>query len=794
MSELLEKKRKAYIEEVSRMGKKEQKLNPGDVFGMLTVVARDDVKSREKGKPYYLCQCSCGSPVISVRKSHLLSKTDPTLSCGCTKKTFTSIFDKSPELCKYWDYKKNGEKTPENVGIGSKYNAYWLCSNGHSYRRIVNKFIKNHTCPICNKTVASQEYSLAHDFPEIAKEWHPTKNDSLSPQDVCPGSNKKVWWVCPKGHEYSAMIIKRTKRGQGCPYCSNTKVLAGFNDLATTNPEVLTFWDYEKNVDIKPEIVLAGSDKKVWWKCEKGHSFPMRIAAKTSGSGCPICSHQKVSEGTCLATVNPEIAKEWHPTKNGELTPYDVLPSSHRKVWWLCPYGHEYKTFIYARQKSGCPTCNSEKRTSFPEQAILYYLGKMTLVESRYNIGGFEADVYCPMLKIAVEYDGEYYHAGEESSAREERKNNFFRETGILLFRIKETKQDIEFECRKTDYGFEIDVQYSQDYEFIDQVLAVIISKINSRFQKSYLVDANIIRDKIAILNQFAQLKDDNSFLMTKPLGAQKWDYKKNGDIDLRLLPKTSKKKYWWKCPTCGNEWYGSLDNIVNSLTCNKCARQIETEYDIAPETLMDASTIFRELPVNLQTENPDLASQWHPTKNGYFKPIHVTPKSGKRVWWLCPVCGNEWKQIIKTRNNGKTARKCPVCANNQKKTNLSVLDEFNPLLYEEWHPTKNGSSKLDDYTPGSSVKVWWKCSKCEREFRCSIKDRRNGGGCVVCGRKRTNVAKQKKVRNLDTNEVFESVKSAAESYGIGSTNITDCLHGRTRTAGGFRWEFVDDK
>ena len=166
------------------------------------------------------------------------------------------------------------------------------------------------------------------------------------------------------------MIIKRTKRGQGCPYCSNTKVLAGVNDLATTNPEVLTFWDYEKNVDIKPEIVLAGSDKKVWWKCEKGHSFPMRIAAKTSGSGCPVCSHQKVSEETCLATVNPEIAKEWHPTKNGELTPYDVLPNAHRKVWWLCSHGHEYKDVIYSRRKSGCPTCDSEKRTSFPEQGV----------------------------------------------------------------------------------------------------------------------------------------------------------------------------------------------------------------------------------------------------------------------------------------------------------------------------------------------------------------------------------------------------------------------------------------
>ena len=51
--------------------------------------------------------------MISVRKSHLLSKTDPTLSCGCTKKTFTSIFDMIPELCKYWDYKKWRENTRE---------------------------------------------------------------------------------------------------------------------------------------------------------------------------------------------------------------------------------------------------------------------------------------------------------------------------------------------------------------------------------------------------------------------------------------------------------------------------------------------------------------------------------------------------------------------------------------------------------------------------------------------------------------------------------------------------------
>ena len=126
----------------------------------------------------------------------------------------------------------------------------------------------------------------------------------------------------------------------------------------------------------------------------------------------------------------------------------------------------------------------------------------------------------------------------------------------------------------------------------------------------------------------------------------------------------------------------------------------------MAPEIYLDSTAIFRELPKSIQTENPDLASQWHPTKKGYFKPCHVNPRSGKRVWWLCPECGNEWLQYIKTRSNGRTARKCPVCANNQKKDNLDTINPFLDILFEEWHPTKNGDKKLTDYTPGSTVKV----------------------------------------------------------------------------------------
>ena len=91
------------------------------------------------------------------------------------------------------------------------------------------------------------ENDLATVNPVLAKEWHPTKNGNLNPEDITSGSSKEVWWLCPKGHSYSMVVNQRTKRGYDCPYCSGQRVLKGINDLATTNPELAKEWNYEKN-------------------------------------------------------------------------------------------------------------------------------------------------------------------------------------------------------------------------------------------------------------------------------------------------------------------------------------------------------------------------------------------------------------------------------------------------------------------------------------------------------------------------------------------------------------------
>lgn len=270
-------------------------------------------------------------------------------------------------LLSEWDKEKNNHLSPVTTAASSSQKVWWTCAKGHSWQTTVEKRTKRHTgCPYCSgKKPIPGETDLATRFPDIAAEWDQEKNGDLSPQEVRPGSNKKVWWRCKKGHSYQARIDQRTIKKTGCPYCAGKAVLSGYNDLATKYPAITKEWHPTKNEDLTPSQVTAHSGKKVWWQCTNGHDYLMTIHERTSqGAGCPYCAGTKVLPGfNDLKIRYPEIAKEWHPTKNGELTPDKVLPRSKRKVWWLCKEGHSYQTSLVSRtqSKTGCPYCTRRK-------------------------------------------------------------------------------------------------------------------------------------------------------------------------------------------------------------------------------------------------------------------------------------------------------------------------------------------------------------------------------------------------------------------------------------------------
>ena len=262
----------------------------------------------------------------------------------------------NPKLAKEWHPTRNGILTPYDVTHGVNRKVWWKCEKGHEWRAIINSR-KKANCPYCARTIG-KEKCLAILNPELAKEWHTTKNGSLTPNDVGIWSRISAWWKCEKGHEWKTQVQARHRQKTKCPYCANRKV-SKENCLATLNPKLAKERHPTKNGNLTPHDVTTGSGKKIRWKCSKGHEWNATILSRKR-AGCPHCAWQ-ANENNCLATLNPKAAKEWHPTKNGPLTPYDVRSGIHKMAWWICDKGHEWETRICNRKKHGCPYCSRQK-------------------------------------------------------------------------------------------------------------------------------------------------------------------------------------------------------------------------------------------------------------------------------------------------------------------------------------------------------------------------------------------------------------------------------------------------
>lgn len=199
-------------------------------------------------------------------------------------------------------------------------------------------------------------------FPEIACEFDVDKNEGTTSGEICAKSGRKVWWRCNKGHSWQAPVINRTNLKSGCPFCAGQRPIPGENDLGTVRPDLAAEWHPQKNRNFKPSDCTISSGRKVWWSCREGHEWKSVVSARTGkdNCGCPYCYGRYAVPGVNdLETVNPELASEWHPTKN-KTKPSRILPNSNKKAWWLCSEcGYEWRTLITSRSArgSGCPRC-----------------------------------------------------------------------------------------------------------------------------------------------------------------------------------------------------------------------------------------------------------------------------------------------------------------------------------------------------------------------------------------------------------------------------------------------------
>ena len=342
-----------------------------------------------------------------------------------------------PHVAAEWHPTRN-TISPNSVSAGMTKKVWWLCPKtcpqgcAHEWEAFIgNRCRSAYGCPYCSNLTkrVCVHTSIVGTHPEIASQWHPTKNGDLRPENFSYGSEKKVWWLCPKtcpegcAHEWEAELSKRILRGKdaGCPFCaSNHKKICQHMSIAHTHPEVAAQWHPDKNRDLKPEHVSEGSNVRVWWICPHTCSYGCkhewdanisdRVQKKT---GCPQCCNfrQKICIHQSIAYEKSHLVKEWHPTKNGTLTPEMFSSGSEQKIWWRCQKNskHEWRTAINNRcsGKSECPQCmNKTEEKLFNYLAEQYSAVRQFTLESCKRIHSLRFDILIPEHKVIIELDG----------------------------------------------------------------------------------------------------------------------------------------------------------------------------------------------------------------------------------------------------------------------------------------------------------------------------------------------------------------------------------------------------
>ena len=625
-----------------------------------------DLTNKSNISIYWICKKCGGSWAAPVARRILGSKC-PYCSNRKVLTGYNDFSTKFPNLLNEWNYEKNININPSEIVYGSHTKVWWKCSKcGHEWQTaIASRTTATHktNCPECGKNKGTIVHAtpiigkndLESQCPEVLCEWDYEKNGDLKPSQFLKNSAYKIWWKCIYcGKHYQRGINSKVKSKPGCPDCAKTRAgeirslpIVGKNDLKTLYPELILEWDYDKN-DNPPESYLANSNKKVFWKCKYGHVWEASISNRVKG----------------------------------------------RK----------------------CPECNKEYHVSFPEKAIFFYIKEYFsdakenfLIE---NSNGKELDIYIPSLKIGIEYDGLFWHKNKK---RDLEKDKICYDNSIKLIRVREdglpvlsstsiifsvtSKKDNIASLEKCIVNIlkylkcsnvVVDIQRDNDKilelmnlsrkknSLLDLMPEIVnmwdfekngdltpdkFSKGSEKYiwvictncGKSYRSKVyNIYKKKTTRCIKCSKLeliKGVNDFKTVYPELAKEYDYKKNGvkfeDINLG----EKRNKFWWKCSKCGYEWKTSIESRIHAKYCPMCAAAIGIKTRIINKIKKEGS---------LATNYPELAKEWHPTKNVDIIPEEMTCKNKREVWWKCSKCGYEWKSTISLRTRGYG--KCKKC------------------------------------------------------------------------------------------------------------------------------------
>jgi formylmethanofuran dehydrogenase subunit E len=497
-------------------------------------------------------------------------------------------------LMKYWAADLNLDN-PALIAIGTEHEYNWYCPNcGEPFKRRVSQ-MKNGSglCKGCAHKQATAKHEammLANsksiaEIPELIADWDYTQN-TIDPANLSYGSSKLAKWICRECHKtYPRKIVNQYHSTHLCKECAakqgnenHRKNMAIYNESVADRSNLIALWDWEKNTR-DPHDLSAKSGIEVFWKCPDCQTTWKDKPCNRYDllPHCMRCSmrihnnrrnERAIAEGGTWGANHPRLAKQWHPTLNGDITPFDITPNCCTPYYFLCDYGHTYKVAPRERseRRAGCPFCNEHRRKSFTEQAIGYYLSKVIEVKCNYRIlRNSELDVYIPTLKTAIEFDGLYWHSKITSIRRDLCKDEYCKRQGIRLIRVKEWRYNrngmntIYFVCKNDNYEW---------------LIHCLCEKL-----KLPKINVNIIKDTPSILERLDLINIETSIAIKRPNAVAFWNSDKNYPITPEKIGYKSRHVFAWHCPECGNDFEESVIAVSErKYICKKCGQKYMRE------------------------------------------------------------------------------------------------------------------------------------------------------------------------------------------------------------------------
>ena len=546
------------------------------------------------------------------------------------------------------------------------------------------------------------------------------------------------------------------------------KLIKGQNDFETwcvknSRQYLLNEWNYEKNGDLKPSDVSSGSGKRVCWKCSRGHEWSIRIADRSNGSGCPVCSNRVVVNGyNDLQTTNPDIAAEWDYEKNKGIRPDAITCKSNKYAFWICSRGHSYGMRIDHRTDGhGCPYCAGSK--------IIPGFNDLITWAQKNN------------PRLLKRWD--------------EKQNGSIPEKEPLS-----SQREVWWKCDVCGHSYRNKIKNEYDNlfcpycnkrnrtSFPEQVLFFYIKQIFPEAINGFSTkEISEIDIYIPSMKTGIEYDGKNWHAGSQAYCKERFKYEmcqKAGIKLIRFREKIDKTNYSEIC----DEVIKSSYNVGKEVFENE-VREFLDRYGKANINIQrDRNKIYDLYFSNLREKSlqhlfPEIAREWDYTLNSPITPEMVSAYSNEKFYFLCPQ-GHSYESVIAKRTGRNDG--CPYCSGKQVMFGYNDLFTLFPELEKEWDCEKN-TVNPQMVGKGYDKKVWWRCSKCGYSFYMSPNTRTSqGAGCAKC---KGGVAL--KVNKYDIEgrylQTFPSLSEAAKNEDLTPSAIGNACKGRT-PSNGFLW------